>query len=373
MRPAGYLDVGSVPSGDALEHMGDLVIHGSIAKGASIVASGDVICLGCLQGSVHAGADLGSGANGSARVVALEMRGARIKIAGTKTLGDAKVTLSGPHTAYLATSGRSCVIQVQPLGRTRPTPGIAAIGASFWRWKRAYPAAATSLFTGIYALLAGAALIAAPRAVLGLLFDAGAVPAGWIRVGGVLFGTFGLQYIGTAWGDWCRVAQARKRQSDRLADKQVAIERQRLGMVQQAAERQRQRDEHDADGTGAASAEHASLDSAARAQRAAAEGETESPLFGWDDGFRDGFGSVGAATAEDDRRHSNLLYSSSSFYQASVWSRLVLAAAFVLLVSLRCCEPGLLLLAAANAAGAVSMAMALRRQWLLHTIGATAD
>jgi hypothetical protein len=202
LRPAGYLDVGSVPSGDTLQHTGDLVIHGSVAKGAAIVASGDVICLGSLQGSVHAGADLGAGANGAARVVALEMRGAQLKIADTQTLADAKVragpvlwgrmlaacmaegrmgaaaaawgpmhrmrvhaarcmpcqqptsgpssltlahapprvhpqvTVAGPHCAYVAASGSKSVIQVQPLGRTRPTPSIAAIGASFWRWKR---------------------------------------------------------------------------------------------------------------------------------------------------------------------------------------------------------------------------------------------
>lgn len=87
----GYLDVGSVQSDDTLQHTGDLVIHGSVARGATIIASGDVICLGSVQGSIHAGADLGSGPNEVARIVALEMRGARLKIAGIKTLGDAKV------------------------------------------------------------------------------------------------------------------------------------------------------------------------------------------------------------------------------------------------------------------------------------------
>ena len=35
----------------------------------------------------------------------------------------------------------------------------------------------------------------------GLLFDAGTVPSGWVRVGGVLLATFGLQYLGTGLGD----------------------------------------------------------------------------------------------------------------------------------------------------------------------------
>jgi hypothetical protein len=84
-----------------------------------------------------------------------------------------------------------------------------------------------------------------------------------------------------------------------------------------------------------------------------------------------GPGSTSAASAEAERRRNNLLYSSTSFYSASVWSRLALAAAFVALVVARVCEPGLLVLAAVNAYGAVSMAMALRRQWLLHTTGSS--
>lgn len=35
----------------------------------------------------------------------------------------------------------------------------------------------------------------------GLLFDPQAVPAGWVRVGGVLFALIGWQYLGTASGD----------------------------------------------------------------------------------------------------------------------------------------------------------------------------
>jgi hypothetical protein len=47
-----------------------------------------------------------------------------------------QVTLPGPHCAFLAASGASSVIQLQPLGRSRPAPGIAAVGSSFRRWRR---------------------------------------------------------------------------------------------------------------------------------------------------------------------------------------------------------------------------------------------
>jgi hypothetical protein len=52
-----------------------------------------------------------------------------------------------------------------------------------------------SIITGCYALLFGLLLVAAPAKVFGLLFDPSQVPAGWIQVGGVLFATFGLQYL----------------------------------------------------------------------------------------------------------------------------------------------------------------------------------
>lgn len=62
-------------------------------------------------------------------------------------------------------------------------------------------------------------------------------------------------------------------------------------------------------------------------------------------------------------------YSSSGFYEASVWSRLGLAATFTLLVLVCQGPPGLLVLALVNLFGALSMWCALRRQWLMHVMG----
>ena len=58
-----------------------------------------------------------------------------------------------------------------------------------------------------------------PRTLFGLLFDCRAVSAGWIRVMGVLAATFGVYYLGTAFGDHrcelvkhgCHVLRARER------------------------------------------------------------------------------------------------------------------------------------------------------------------
>jgi hypothetical protein len=62
-------------------------------------------------------------------------------------------------------------------------------------------------------------------------------------------------------------------------------------------------------------------------------------------------------------------YCSSGFYEASVWARLGLAAAFAVLVVLCQAPTGLLILALVNVFGALSMWGALRRQWLMHVMG----
>jgi hypothetical protein len=63
------------------------------------------------------------------------------------------------------------------------------------------------------------------------------------------------------------------------------------------------------------------------------------------------------------------LYSSNGFYWATIWSRLLLAGGFTVLVVTGQVGPGLLLLAGMNALGALSMAGALRRQHAHHVLG----
>ncbi|GBF98271.1 hypothetical protein Rsub_10934 [Raphidocelis subcapitata] len=341
LRPAGYID-GSVPAGATVSHAGDLIIHGSIGSGARVAASGDVVCLGHCLGEIHAGADLGGAGGGrldwTARIVAMELRGARLRIGAVRTMQGARVSVAGPSCAYVGAAGpASGVLQLQPLGRARPAaPAVAAVGASLARWRRAYPAAVAAAFTGLYALLAGAALVAAPATVFGLLFDAASVPKGWIQVGGVLFATFGLQYLGTAWGDWARVQEARRASS--------------LWQPQQQ--------EGGGGGTsgGGGSGGGASPAEAAAAALAVPPGQ-EARMFATE---------AGGACSGEGRLDDLSLFSSSSFYWASVWSRLGLAVAFLALFGFGRAEPGLLVLGGVNALGAASMAAALRRQRRMH-------
>lgn len=69
--------------------------------------------------------------------------------------------------------------------------------------RSASPPAKAALLTGAYALAAGAALVAVPCATLAVLAPVAAtsVPAGWIRLGGMILATFGAQYALAAWND----------------------------------------------------------------------------------------------------------------------------------------------------------------------------
>jgi len=68
---------------------------------------------------------------------------------------------------------------------------------------RARPPAAAAALTGVYALIAGAALCALPAPTLAILAPvaAAAIPAGFIRVGGLILATFGAQYALASWHD----------------------------------------------------------------------------------------------------------------------------------------------------------------------------
>eukprot|EP00878_Enallax_costatus_P026388 GHUV01028320.1.p1 GENE.GHUV01028320.1~~GHUV01028320.1.p1 ORF type:complete len:213 (+),score=65.62 GHUV01028320.1:922-1560(+) len=84
--------------------------------------------------------------------------------------------------------------------------------------------------------------------------------------------------------------------------------------------------------------------------------------------------SSSAASSVEQQHHADLpyaswLYSSTGFYEASVWSRIVLAVLFCGLVVLGQCQPGLLVLALLNFFGALGMMSALKRQWCMHVMG----
>ncbi len=71
----------TIRSGQKFEYDGNLVIMGDVNPGAEIVATGDIIVLGKLRGTVHAGAK----GNQDARIIAFQLRPIQIRIAGVIT------------------------------------------------------------------------------------------------------------------------------------------------------------------------------------------------------------------------------------------------------------------------------------------------
>uniref|UniRef100_A0A383V6C6 Uncharacterized protein n=1 Tax=Tetradesmus obliquus TaxID=3088 RepID=A0A383V6C6_TETOB len=368
---------------------------------------------GRLAGHVHAGCEGDRGAT----ISALELRGAHLVIANVKSLAAARVTVPGPHTARVVQIGRNQVMQLHPLGPAHPRASSAGLAKSFTRWLLWYPAAAAALFTGLYALLAGVALLAAPKAVLGLLFDVSTVAAGWIRLGGVLFATFGLQYLGAALLDW-RLASSSSSSSLGVPDMPFRPASPHSPSPAEDEQQQQQQQQQQAGGAADAGDGHrsplqsmggsnsSSIDggggsrspqlqpaatvAAARSMQGASSSSSSSSSSRsssppGDDHLplqqqqqqqqhkqqqqRDAAATAAAAAAAVHNPPASWLYSSNGFYEASVWSRLVLAALFCGLVAVKQCGPGLLLLAALNVMGAFGMLGALKKQWMLHVMG----
>lgn len=68
---------GTLRGGQALHHLGNIVVLGDVNPGAELVASGDIVVFGALRGVAHAGAQ----GDESARVVALELAPTQLRIA----------------------------------------------------------------------------------------------------------------------------------------------------------------------------------------------------------------------------------------------------------------------------------------------------
>jgi septum site-determining protein MinC len=75
--PSTLYHRGTLRGGQALHHLGNVVVVGDVNPGAEIVASGDILVFGALRGVAHAGAQ----GDAAARVVALELAPTQLRIA----------------------------------------------------------------------------------------------------------------------------------------------------------------------------------------------------------------------------------------------------------------------------------------------------
>jgi septum site-determining protein MinC len=95
--PGTLYHVGTLRGGQALQHVGNIIVVGDVNPGAELVASGDIVVFGALRGVAHAGAQ----GDASARVHAIELAPTQLRIATfiAADAGDRRQTPIYPETA----------------------------------------------------------------------------------------------------------------------------------------------------------------------------------------------------------------------------------------------------------------------------------
>lgn len=95
--PGTFYHVGTLRGGQALQHLGNIIVIGDVNPGAELVASGDIVVFGALRGVAHAGAQ----GDASARVHAIELAPTQLRIATfiAADAGDRGQTPIYPETA----------------------------------------------------------------------------------------------------------------------------------------------------------------------------------------------------------------------------------------------------------------------------------
>ncbi len=99
-------------SGAEIRHNGTVVVIGDLNPGSAIVAEGDVVVWGRLRGNVHAGCK----GDDQARIMALRMEPAQIRIAGFVARGPANPpTQFFPEVAYVTAEAKISIARVEDL------------------------------------------------------------------------------------------------------------------------------------------------------------------------------------------------------------------------------------------------------------------
>jgi septum site-determining protein MinC len=97
-------------TGTSIKHHGNVVILGNVNPGAEVIAGGDVVVMGTLRGTAHAGAY----GNPGAAIVALSFQASQVRIATLIAIDSSKEThrkaTAGPEAAYISDG----VIMIEP-------------------------------------------------------------------------------------------------------------------------------------------------------------------------------------------------------------------------------------------------------------------
>lgn len=102
----GQFYKGSLQKGDVLESEASIVIIGDVCHGARVIAKGNVIVLGVLNGTVHAGA-----AGGNAVIVAFDMAPTQLRIADYCTRAEEKGRRLGRGPIIVSVEEESLIVR----------------------------------------------------------------------------------------------------------------------------------------------------------------------------------------------------------------------------------------------------------------------
>ncbi|KAK3246530.1 hypothetical protein CYMTET_43936 [Cymbomonas tetramitiformis] len=183
-------------AGQVEEHPGTVVVYGDVNAGSAVIAGGDIIVWGRLRGDARAGMNGEKGAS----ILALEMQPTQLQIADVVAYGPTSPAASVPEKAVVEIDGtsRPRIRLTEAFSWERKTGAKASPKD---RSQTPSPMFRSALITGTYIALVGLALLLFPTTVFGLLFDLRFISTGWVRVFGVLSMTFGIYYLGSAYGD----------------------------------------------------------------------------------------------------------------------------------------------------------------------------
>lgn len=103
----GQFYKGNLSRGDVLESESSIVVIGDVAHGAKVIAKGNIIILGLLQGTAHAGV----AGNEDAVVVSFEMQPIQVRIAGYGTPTDERGRRFGRGAMVASVDNREIVVR----------------------------------------------------------------------------------------------------------------------------------------------------------------------------------------------------------------------------------------------------------------------
>lgn len=110
--PGSLYHVGTLRGGQALHHIGNIIVIGDVNPGTELVATGDIVVFGRLLGVAHAGAQ----GDESAKVYALHLQATQLRIASCIAVDDeSHHNASGPEVAFVQ-DGRITIAPFSAVG-----------------------------------------------------------------------------------------------------------------------------------------------------------------------------------------------------------------------------------------------------------------